>query len=137
MICAVIDTNVIVSALLTKNPRSPTARILAAVMDGKGVRPLHSPEIIAEYRKVLSRSQFNFGKGLVDSVIRQFTDIGKTLAPAESAEVFPDPDDKVFYCTALAARGDGAMLVTGNVRHFPSDPLVVTPAEFAALLETA
>ena len=32
---AVIDTNVIVSALLTKNPQSPTARILDAVMDGE------------------------------------------------------------------------------------------------------
>ena len=131
---AVIDTNVIVSALLTKNPHSPTARIVDAVMDGE-ICPFHSTAIIDEYRKVLSRSHFDFDTAIVESVIRQFTNGGRSVTPAEpTGEMFPDPDDKVFYCTALAAQGDGAALVTGNARHYPPAPFVVTPAEFAARL---
>ena len=135
MKCAVIDTNVIVSALLTKNPQSPTARILAAVMKGGVVQPLHSPEIIAEYRDVLSRSWFNLGADQVDAVIRRFLTVGRSVTPAECGEAFPDPNDKVFYCTALSAQDDGAMLVTGNARHFPTAPFVVSPAAFVAGLE--
>ena len=132
---AVIDTNVIVSALLTKNPQSPTARILDAVMDGE-ITPFHSPEIIDEYRKVLSRIQFNFDAAIVESVINQFMSIGRSVSPTEpDTETFPDPDDKIFYCVALAAQYDSAFLVTGNTRHYPSAPFVVTPAEFSVLLE--
>ena len=43
-------------------------------------------------------------------------------------------DTNVFYCVALAAQNDDAKLVTGNTKHFPSAPFVVSPAEFAALL---
>jgi hypothetical protein len=41
-----------------------------------------------------------------------------------------DPDDKVFFCTALA--GD-AKLVTGNIKHYPPAELVVTPAQFCEI----
>ena len=51
--------------------------------------------------------------------------------PAESNENFPDPDDKVFFCTALA---DDAHLVTGNMKHYPPANFVVTPAQFCELL---
>jgi putative PIN family toxin of toxin-antitoxin system len=128
----VIDTNIIVSALLTKNPLAPTAQIIDAVMDGK-LRPFHSTEIIDEYRKVLSRSHFHFNSGTVESVIAQFVAVGRSVIPAEpKGEKFPDPDDKVFYCTVLAALGDGAVLVTGNKRHFPDADFVLTPSEFVA-----
>ena len=46
----------------------------------------------------------------------------------------PDPDDRVFYCAALAARSAGCLLVTGNARHFPAAPFVVSPAKLAGLL---
>ena len=48
MIKAVIDTNVLVSALWTKNPNSPTRRILIALLQGQFI-PLHNDEILAEY----------------------------------------------------------------------------------------
>ena len=51
--------------------------------------------------------------------------------PAESNENFPDPDDKVFFCTALV---DDAHLVTGNMKHYPPTNFVVTPAQFCELL---
>lgn len=88
----------------------------------------------AERRKVLSRNHFHFNSDTVESVIAQFVGIGCSIIPTEpEGETFPDPDDKVFYCTALAAQGDGAVLVTGNKRHFPDADFVLTPSEFVAL----
>ena len=127
---AVIDTNVIVSALISKNPQSPTVRILDAVMSD-AITPLHSPEILAEYRNVLARKHFRFKQVAIENVINRFVDYGRPVQPAQSEEDFPDPSDKVFYCVALASQDDGAVLVTGNTRHYPRTPLVMTPAEFA------
>ena len=59
MIRAVIDTNVLVSALRTLNPDSPTIRIYYAILRGE-ILVLHSPEIIAEYEDVLHRDRFSF-----------------------------------------------------------------------------
>ena len=94
-------------------------------------------KIIAEYEDVLHRDKFSFDCLRVDEIIDFIRTRGQNISPAESdSEDFPDPDDKVFYCVALAAQNDSAALVTGNVRHFPSAPFVVTPAEFAERLGT-
>ena len=45
MILAVIDTNVFVSALLTKHRDSATAKVVEAVLDGR-ITALQSPEIL-------------------------------------------------------------------------------------------
>lgn len=56
--------------------------------------------------------------------------------PAEriqSNEVFSDIDDAVFYEVALSK--EDAYLVTGNKKHFPKSPIVVTPAEMITILQ--
>ena len=58
MIYAVIDTNVIVSAYITKNPTAATSRVWVAVLQGKIV-PVYSDEIIDEYTEVLHRKKFD------------------------------------------------------------------------------
>ena len=60
---AVIDTNVIVSALLTKNSQSPTRVILDSVFTDK-VTPLLNPEILAEYKRK-GISKYNLIKGML------------------------------------------------------------------------
>ena len=52
--------------------------------------------------------------------------------PTESGEPFPDSDDRVFYEVALSK--DGAYMVTGNLKHFPKTPIVVTPAEMMKIV---
>lgn len=132
MICAVIDTNVLVSALLARHSGSNPVRVVEAVLDGRVV-PLHAPDIIDEYRDVLSRPEFSFDPALVEAVIAGFLENGRELPPAPSSEYFPHPSDKVFYCVALGAQEDRAKLVTGNKRHYPAADFVVTPAEFCTL----
>ena len=133
MIYAVIDTNVLVSALLTKSEKAPTAMVLKSVMNGH-VTPLLNKEICAEYLDVLSRSKFHFTPSLVK---QQFEAIEKRAVYAgrvKSKEVFPDADDVVFYEVALSR--EDSYLVTGNTKHFPKNPIVVTPVEMMRIIES-
>ena len=131
MIRAVIDTNVIVAALLSPHADSATVRSLAAIVDGKA-EALVSPEILSEYRAVLSRAKFGFSAEKVASVLRVFERLGKTTLPVRHDSPMPDENDRVFYEVALAE--PDAHLVTGNLKHYPVSPIVVTPAQFCELL---
>ena len=57
---------------------------------------------------------------------------GIHLDRTKSEDVFPDPKDVVFYEVALSK--EGSYLVTGNIKHFPKSPIVVTPAELLEIL---
>lgn len=129
MIRAVIDTNVLVSAFWTRNRLSPTVRIVQAMVNG-GFTPVYSPKMISEYREVLSRARFDFSADEVNALVNHIVASGELAEPADVDEQFPDPKDKVFYCTAFA--GD-AHLVTGNMKHYPRADFVVTPAQFCDL----
>ena len=130
---AVIDTNVIVSALLSRNNKeSNTAKIFDAVLDGK-ITPLYNYEILDEYVEVLGRSKFPFRKEDVNLVETLMRTVGIRLERTTTFEgVFPDPKDIVFYEVTLSK--DDAYLVTGNIKHFPKKPFVVTPAEMVEIL---
>ena len=47
---------------------------------------------------------------------------------------FIDEKHRVFYEVALAGPEGNTHLVTGNLRHYPVAPIVVTPAQFCALI---
>ena len=123
---AVIDTNVLVSSFISKNPNSPTVRIIKAIAEGIFI-PIYSDDILFEYEEVLGRGHFNLDPSAISILIQRIKEIGEAVSPIDSEEDFPDPDDKVFFCTALA--GD-AKLVTGNIKHYPPAELVLTPAQF-------
>lgn len=132
MIYAVIDTNVIVSALFTKNIEAATVKVLNAVLEGVIV-PMYNGEIIDEYNDVLHRSKFHFTPSLVDTYIDKICELGEPAERINSDEVFPDKDDVVFYEVALSK--EDAYLVTGNKKHFPNRTIVVTPIEMVKILE--
>lgn len=128
---AVFDTNVLVSSLLTKREDSPVVILLNYVLDGRIVL-LYNEAIIKEYEEVLRRGHFSFP----DERIQGLIDLVKTglhLEPTESGETFVDQDDKVFYEVALS-KEDG-YVVTGNIKHFPKTPIVVTPAEMVQIMQ--
>ena len=126
---AVIDTNVLVSSFISKNTNSPTVRIIKAIIEGV-FTPVYSDDILSEYEEVLGRGRFKLDPAAISILIQRIKEIGEAVSPIVSEEDFPDPDDKVFFCTALA--GD-AQLVTGNIKHYPSAELVVTPAQFCEI----
>jgi putative PIN family toxin of toxin-antitoxin system len=117
VIRAVIDTNVIVSGLLS--PAGNEALILLAVHQSL-IRPCFSDEILAEYAGVLARPKFAFPPEEVDALLTMLRGRGELVAADPSAPRSPDPDDSKFLQCAHAAQAD--FLVTGNKRHFPGSP---------------
>ena len=134
MLYAVIDTNVLVSALLNIN--SNPGKVLLSVFNGE-TRPLLNEEIIAEYQDVLARKKFHFPAETVDIVMNRLAAVSMNINAAEGE--FPeitDPKDRCFFAVTMTGRlSEDALLVTGNIRHFPAKPFVVTPAQFVAMLE--
>ena len=131
-IYAVIDTNVIVSALLSKNSHSSTTIVYEAILDGLLI-PVYNDEILKEYLDVLSRKKFPFAKEDIQNIELLLTHIGiKMDRTKANEEIFPDQKDVVFYEVALSK--EDAYLVTGNIKHFPQKPFVVTPAEMVEIL---
>ena len=134
MIYAAIDTNVLVSALL--NFDSNPGQALLAVFGGE-VTPLVNETILAEYRDVLTRKKFRFPADLVEVILARLTACSLNLSDvsADYPEV-TDPNDRCFYAVTMSERQtEDALLVTGNIRHFPVRPFVVTPAQFVGILQ--
>ena len=131
MVYAVIDTNVLVSAIFAAHPDSATVIVRDKIMDGTIV-PLYNAEIFDEYRDVLTRPKFHFPAELVDAILDVILQKGLSLERTKTEEVFTDPKDVVYE---IALSKEGAYLVTGNTKHFPATPIVVTPAELLRILD--
>lgn len=131
MIYAVVDTNVFVSALWTKNDEAATYRLVQLLKEGV-FTPLYNEDILAEYEEVLSRPKFKFPQEVITSLIAYMKQYGLNSERLPFEESMPDESDRVFYEVALSR--DEAYLVTGNQKHFPATPIVVTPAEMLDIL---
>lgn len=129
---AVIDTNVLVSAVLKW--RSVPGSIMDLAFSGVIV-PVVNQEILDEYLNVLSRPKFHLTKEIVRDIMDEVTSRAITL-DAEHLEIeMPDPKDVVFYEVTMEARKDeDAYLVTGNIKHFPQRPYVVTPRQMLDII---
>jgi len=131
MIYAVLDTNILVSALLSKSADSTINLLIKAVIEQR-ITPLYHPEIIAEYQEVLSRDKFHFLPESREALINRIISTGINSERIPYDADMPDEDDRVFYEVTLSK--DDAYLVTGNLKHFPKTPIVVTPAEMLDIL---
>ncbi len=130
----IVDTTVLVAGLLTRDPTSPTARIVDAML-GARFPFLLSLELLTEYRRVLLRPKLSRGHGLDES---QIDDLLAALVldaiirePPASPIRPPDPGDAHLW--ALLAMVQGSVLVTGDKARLsapPSDGAVCTPAAF-------
>lgn len=134
---AVIDTNVVVSALLSKNEDSATVKTIFKIFD-KSIIPVFSKEIIAEYSEVLSRGKFKnkLSTKNVHKTIKMILDNGIELSGIETKEKPSDPKDVIFYEVTMDSRQtQDSFLVTGNIKDFPIKPFIVTPKEMMEILE--
>ena len=131
MVYAVVDTNVLVSALWTKNPLAATRRVLDLLLSGEIV-PLYNAEVVEEYRDVLNRTKFPFDAQEVDDLIGFIMEIGVDTERTKYDELMPDEDDRVFYEISLTI--EDSFLVTGNLKHYPKVRKVVTPSELIEIL---
>ena len=126
---AVIDTNVLVGALLSKHDDSAVAQVINLVAD-KIIIPLYSKDIINEYKEVLFRAKLAIDPSKANYIVDLIINRGISVEPTASNLSFVDPDDLVFYEVALTKKEEGAYLITGNKKHFPNEPMVVSASEF-------
>lgn len=128
----VLDTNVVVSALLSQ--ASVPGTILEEALIGRIIPLLHE-DILEEYSDVLHRPKFRFDGHDVEVALAGLIKRGIFIDAAPVEDYIPDPDDAVFYQVVMEARKTGsAYLVTGNLKHFPVKTFVVTPREMLDIM---
>ena len=129
---AVIDTNVIVSAFLKKD--SIPDAILNLSLNGY-IIPLINDEIISEYYDVLSRDKFRFDQKIVNDFIDEIKERSLFIYPDHYENNIIDLKDVIFYEVVMEKRkSSDAYLITGNTKHFPVEPFILTPKEMLELI---
>lgn len=129
---SVVDTNVLVSAMLKWN--SVPGNVMELVFDGP-IIPVYNSEILKEYREVLSRPKFHFPSEIVDDVLENLESRGICIEAGTLDIILPDPKDRVFYEVVLEERkAEEAYLVTGNIKHFPIETFIVTPRKMLDII---
>lgn len=118
MIDVVLDTNVLVAALL--KPRGEHARALVKVLENPGAFNLVvSSQIVEEYRDVLGRSVITL-RGLkpeADALLELVTSVADEVVPkAIPVLVYPDEKDKPFLEVAVYVSG---ILISNNTKDYP------------------
>lgn len=133
----VVDTNVIVSALL--NPDGSTNPVLSYLAKGKCLF-LYSQDSLDEIFDVLSRPRIR--RGIVDDFdINEFVELlkfrGEEIIPVASIRVCRDPDDNKFL--EIAVDGHADYIVSGDSHLLSLNPFrgipIIKPAEFLNILD--
>ena len=120
----VVDTNILISAFWSRNGNP--AKIIGLIQN-RIITPCYDYRILEEYEEVLSRTKFGFEKWEINDFLSQIKHDGISIV-AETVDIsFIDESDKKFY---EVAKYCGAVLITGNVKHFPKENFIMTPTDF-------
>lgn len=125
----VLDTNILVSSLWSKD--GAPAKIVSMILQGILV-PCYDCRILREYRDVLLRPKFQFAPHEVNVLLDWIEISGEPIIAKTSQTFFEDKADKKFFEVALTCE---AILITGNLKHFPKSPLIQSASEFLKNLE--
>ena len=132
----VVDTNVLVSALLVEH--SLPAQLILLWREGR-FDLLTSAEQLTELLRVTRYPKIRerLAPALAGRLINELRDLATLVADLPAVTISPDPDDN--YLLALAAAGAADFLVTGDKRHLLAlgrfrSTSIVTVRDFLALL---
>jgi len=114
LIRAVVDTNLLVSAL--KTPDGTAASIFKLLLLDRFVL-VASFDILAEYHRVCHRPRLQLPVHAVQFALESIMSRAVLVEAQLRLSVSPDEADNRFLECAEAASAD--FLVTGNLRHFP------------------
>jgi len=109
----VLDTNVVVSGLLTRT--GACSLILDLIVDGRLVVAVDS-RMLDEYERVCGEPRLALVADAVRELLHLLGDVADKVTAAPLKADVPDPDDLPFLEVATEA---DAVLVTGNKKHFP------------------
>lgn len=130
----ILDTNVIISAMLDEDDNSYPVKILNMLLDKK-INILYSAEILREYKNVLERSEFGFKKSDIGIIINLVKKKGIEVIPERIYDMIKDEKDMPFYEIVMNTRDIDSKLVTGNIKHFPNRLYIMTPKQFIENIE--
>lgn len=103
MIRVVIDTNVLVSALL--QPEGLPAAVLMLALSGR-LQPCVSAAVLAEYEDVIRRPRFKRDAEVIEGTLQAIRKVAQHVTPATHVDACSDPDDNRFLECAEAAKAD-------------------------------
>jgi putative PIN family toxin of toxin-antitoxin system len=128
----VLDTNVVVSAIMTAH--GTCAQIIDLLADG-AFELYADDRILAEYDSVLQRPQLRIVPEDAAVLLELIRSVADPVAAVPLPVQLPDPEDAPFLEVAAAS---GSLLVTGNARHYPRSSragvTVLTPMELLELI---
>ena len=135
MITIVIDTNVVISALLFGGGPGK----LIELWKKKRIRPLISEEIMTEYLRVLAYPKFKLSEEEINYIIHQeilpFFKVVKSIPGPSIIKKDPD-DDKFIQC---AEAGNANIVISGDSHLLALKSYhgitILTPTQFLEILE--
>ena len=136
MIRVVIDTNIVVSAML-RSDGLPEA-VFNLAIGHREIRMYFSEPVMAEYEEVLRRPRLDIQPDKVTNALARIRETGLVVTPTVSVTAARDPDDNIFLECAQSAEAE--YLVTGNLKDFPRVWLttrIVTAREFMEVITDA
>lgn len=108
MVRVVVDTNVLVSALIK---RGKSRKLICMLLEEHTV--ILSRQMLAELADVLSRDKFSVNPAQVDNFLAILVRNAKIVAPSSHFQIIKeDPDDNAILDTAYAGKAD--YIVTGD-----------------------
>ena len=121
----VLDTNVLVSALWS--PGRKAWDIVNAVISRR-FTACYNFQMLSEYDRVMHYEKFSFEEWEIASMLEPIITNGISVAAVPLPSVhFDDESDRKFYEVAHFCH---APLITGNIKHFPDEDIVITVSEF-------
>ena len=91
-----VDTNVLVSALLSKKSDTATVLVIRSMLNGEFI-PLYSEDILEEYDDVLHRTKkYRFSEENIRAVLNSIRQNGLQVYPTPTGKILPDEDDIIF-----------------------------------------
>ena len=97
--------------------------------------PVLNKEIVSEYKTVLMREKFHLTTEIVNDLIKTLEYYGEYIEPERLNIELPDPKDIIFYEVVMEKQKKNiTYLVTGNLKHFPSEPFIVSPRQLINII---
>lgn len=126
----ILDTNVIISLSLKKNPFTAIAD-LDEIIKTPNVTILYSEMIFKEYEEVLKRPKFGLDPLNVQAALEKIMYECVKVDDKVFEEELIDQKDQPFYFVCLS--NADSYLITGNLKHFPKNARIVSPREFVEI----
>lgn len=125
----ILDTNVIISAHLTKHDNAATRKVYNFATN-EFCWLIYSEDIMREYIRVLHYPKFNFSKETIRKILDYIVHNGLQLVADPSDVQLTDRTDQPFFDLVTTKSAGVPLLVTGNLRHYPRCHFVVSPRGF-------